>query len=73
MSDNRIITQLQLVEEDGGATAVTAITENHKMVPLFSYYPDWISIEEQELVGRSVGWARGHFVAKMQKARVPDA
>ena len=72
MSDTRLIKQLQLVEEPGGAIVANAITDNHKHVHLFSFYPDWVDIKESDLVGRSVGWARDLFYHKMAH-RPPSA
>lgn len=69
MSDNRIITQVQLVEEGSGHICATATTKNKKEVPLFAFYPDWVSFEESELLGISVGSAQKLFIHKMKNAK----
>ena len=73
MPDTRVIKELQLVHEDGGAIAATAITTSHKAIPLFAFYPDWVSFCERDFVGRSVSWARDNFIRQMRQARLPIA
>jgi hypothetical protein len=71
MSDTRIIRSIQLKHENSGAIAATAVTHNHRIVPLFHFYPDWVSFTEGDFIGRSVSWAQRNFIYRMKQARLP--